>query len=184
MQNYPNNLRREKLFYTTFERMSNHIAYILTGSNEGNRYDHLKKALSFIEATGSELLNVSTIYETAAWGPIRQTAFLNQVLVISTSLNPETLMLKLLDIEQQMGRIREQKMGPRIIDIDILFYDNIVYQTDDLIIPHPLLHERRFVLFPLCQINADLFHPVLLKTVKTLLKECKDTLEVKEWQIS
>jgi 2-amino-4-hydroxy-6-hydroxymethyldihydropteridine diphosphokinase len=160
--------------------MSNHTAYVLTGSNQGDRFNHLSEAISLIQATGAVVLKKTSIYETAAWGPIRQTAFLNQVLAISTTFDPETLMQKLLDIEKQMGRIREQKMGPRIIDIDIIFYDDIVYHSENLTIPHPLLHERKFVLTPLCAINPYLLHPALKKTVKILLEECEDTLEVRE----
>ncbi len=181
MQNYLNNFRREKLFCTTFERMSNHIAYILTGSNLGDRYDHLSKAISLIEATGAVVLKKSSIYETAAWGPIPQQAFLNQVLVISTSLGPESLMQQLLSIEKKIGRVRAQKMGPRIIDLDIIFYDDLIYHSEHLTIPHPLLQERRFVLTPLCEINANIFHPVFSKTLKELLHECMDSLEVKKW---
>jgi len=181
MQNYLNNLRREKLFYTTFECMLNHEVYILTGSNQGNRYDHLLKAISLVEVTGAVVLKKSSIYETAAWGPIPQPTFLNQVLIISTSLDPEKLMQELLAIEIQMGRVRDQKMGPRIIDLDILFYDELIYHSKTLTIPHPLLQERRFVLTPLCEIKANLFHPVFRKTVKELLEECKDILKVKNW---
>lgn len=181
MQNYLNKFRREKLFCTTFERMSNHIAYILTGSNLGDRYDHLSKAISLIEATGAVVLKKSSIYETAPWGSIPQQAFLNQALVISTSLDPESLMQQLLSIEKKIGRVREQKMGPRIIDLDILFYDDLIYHSDILTIPHPLLQERRFVLTPLCEINANLLHPALMKTMQELLEECNDILKVKKW---
>ena len=181
MQNYLNNFRREKLFCTTFERMSNHIAYILTGSNLGDRYDHLSKAISLIEATGAVVLKKSSIYETAAWGPIPQQAFLNQVLVISTSLGPESLMQQLLSIEKKIGRVRAQKMGPRIIDLDILFYDELTYHSNILTIPHPLLQERRFVLTPLCEINPEFIHAVFKKSMNALLEECDDTLQVNKW---
>lgn len=158
--------------------MSEHIAYILTGSNLGNRMDALKRATDLIVNRGHVLLSASPVYETAPWGPVPQPAFLNQVLMIQTAMSPEDLLHDLLEIEKEMGRIRHEKMGPRIIDLDILFYDSITHHSDMLLIPHPLLHERRFVLQPLFDLCPDYIHPVIKKSIKQLLLECPDQLEV------
>jgi len=179
-QNYLFNFRREKLFYQTFDLMSEHIAYILTGRNLGNRLDSLKRAVNLIAKQGHVLLSASQVYETAPWGPVPQPAFLNQVLRIRTTMPPEDLLHDLLEIEKEMGRIRHEKMGPRINDLDILFYDSLTHHSDILQIPHPLLQERRFVLQPLFDLCQDYIHPVLNKSIQQLLLECPDQLEVTE----
>jgi 2-amino-4-hydroxy-6-hydroxymethyldihydropteridine diphosphokinase len=177
-QNYLFKIRREKLFYPTFDFMSEHIAYILTGSNLGDRMASLKQAGELIVKKGHTLLSSSPIYETAPWGPVPQPAFLNQVVKISTKMEPDALMQSLLDIENEIGRMRNEKMGPRIIDLDILFYDRIIYQSDILDIPHPRLQDRRFVLQPLADICPEYIHPALNKSINQLLAECPDQLNV------
>jgi 2-amino-4-hydroxy-6-hydroxymethyldihydropteridine diphosphokinase len=122
----------------------------------------------------------SLLYETAPWGFIHETPFLNQALLIETGLSPGELMEGILEIERSMWRVREgDQWRERSIDIDILFYDNDVVNTEGLHIPHPRMHLRRFVLGPLADIARDLVHPVLNKSIGELLDECVDTLEIK-----
>ena len=123
----------------------------------------------------------SSIYETEAWGNTDQPSFLNQVLEISTSLNARQLMRKVLNIEEVMGRVRKEKFGPRIIDIDILFFENEIHDMRFLKIPHPEMQNRRFVLVPLAEINPALQHPVFKKTIAEILEECPDLLDVKKF---
>ena len=120
------------------------------------------------------------MYETAAWGITEQPSFYNQVIVLQTNLSPDNLMQSLLNIEEQIGRKRTVKYGPRIIDIDILLIDSLIQTTDLLSLPHPFLLERRFALLPLAEIAPLLFHPLANKTILELLQDCTDTLEVKK----
>ena len=142
----------------------------------------LQQAANIIVRSGlGEITAASSLYQTAAWGKQDQPDFLNQALVLRTALLPEDLLQNLLNIEVQMGRQRFQKNDPRIIDLDIIFYDDLVMQTDRLTIPHPLMHLRRFVLEPLNEIAANLVHPVLKKTIATLLEICPDPLHVNKF---
>ena len=153
-------------------------AYLLTGGNIGNRMDYLSKAQNLIAQFCGEIVHLSGVYETAAWGLEDQASFYNQVICIDTALEPEALLRQILAIEEQMGRIRTIKMGPRIIDIDILLIDDLVIDSPLLTVPHPFLPERKFALTPLNEIAPDLVHPVLDKTINELLNECKDPLNV------
>ena len=155
-------------------------AYLLIGGNLGNRKDNLLKATSMITEQCGPLTNSSSIYETAAWGITDQPSFLNQAIAISTPLNARQLIRKLLKIEKEMGRVRKEKLGPRIIDIDILLFENEIQDLSFLKIPHPEMQNRRFVLTPLAEIDPELQHPVLKKSVSQLLEECPDNLEVKK----
>ena len=155
-------------------------AYLLTGGNLGNRKENLSKAISLINEQCGSLTRSSSIYETEAWGITDQPSFLNQALEISTSLTARQLMRKVLKIEEEMGRVRKEKLGPRIIDIDILLYENEIHDLRFLKIPHPEMQNRRFVLVPLAEINSTLQHPILKKTIAELLEECPDNLEVKK----
>lgn len=155
-------------------------AYLLIGGNLGNRKENLSKATGLIRKQCGVVINSSSLYETAAWGMTEQSSFLNQVLEISTSLDAKQLMRRILKIENMMGRVRKEKFGPRTIDIDILFYENEILDLLFLKIPHPELQNRRFVLVPLAEINSELQHPVLKKTIAELLEECPDNLEVKK----
>lgn len=159
------------------------IAYLLIGGNLGNRSAHLQKAIQLIEQYCGQVVQSSAIYETAAWGLIEQPAFYNQALKIETTLQPESLMQQLLSIEQEMGRIRTIKLGPRTIDLDMLFYNQIVLTTELLVLPHPALTERRFVLLPLSEIAPHLDHPIFHKTIEQLLNECPDQLDVQKLSI-
>ena len=155
-------------------------AYLLIGGNLGNRKENLAKAVSLINEQCGSLTRSSSIYETEAWGNTDQPSFLNQALEISTSLTARLLMRRVLRIEEEMGRIRKEKLGPRIIDIDILLFENEIHDLRFLKIPHPEMQNRQFVLVPLAEINSNLQHPVLKKTIAELLEECPDNLEVKK----
>jgi len=124
--------------------------------------------------------SISSLYETAAWGNTNQPAFYNQAICVETTLEPENLLSRLLTIEIEMGRVREEKYGPRTIDLDILMVNDIVLDSPTLTIPHPQLHNRRFALLPLIEIAPTLLHPVLDKTMQELLLNCPDTLDVQK----
>lgn len=153
-------------------------AFLLTGGNLGAREKNLSTAAELLEKYCGKIVRSSSIYETAAWGKTDQPNFLNQVIEIETKLDPEQLMQEILKIEHEMGRVRKEKYGPRIIDIDILFFNDETIQQQDLTIPHPQLQNRRFVLIPLKEIAPDLRHPVLHKTISELLENCTDELNV------
>jgi 2-amino-4-hydroxy-6-hydroxymethyldihydropteridine diphosphokinase len=157
-----------------------HKVFILLGSNMGKRRTFLSKAKQLIVAEAGTITAQSSIYQTAAWGNTKQQAFLNQVIVIKTKQEPDALMQTLLNIEQQLGRIRTQKFGPRTIDLDILFYDILVTKTKWVTIPHPAIQDRRFVLVPLAELSPRKIHPVYQQTVTSLLKNCSDNLAVKK----
>ena len=154
--------------------------YLLIGGNLGNRKENFSRAISLINEQCGSLTKSSSVYETEAWGITDQPSFLNQALEIVTELNARQLMRKILKIEKIMGRIRKEKLGPRVIDIDILLFENEIHDLRFLKIPHPELQNRRFVLVPLAEINSGLQHPVLKKTIAQLLEECPDNLEVKK----
>jgi 2-amino-4-hydroxy-6-hydroxymethyldihydropteridine diphosphokinase len=150
--------------------------FLATGSNLGDKAANLSAALALIEELVGSLVAVSGIYRTAAWGIEDQPEFLNQALAVDTVLNPETLLATVLDIEHKMGRERVIRWGERLIDIDVLFYGNLVYQTQRLTIPHPFIQERNFVLQPLLEIAPDFVHPVLHRTIRELADESQDPL--------
>lgn len=156
-------------------------AYLLTGGNLGNRELNLSLALDHITESCGKVTKQSSVYETAAWGPVSQPDYLNQVLEIETPLTPADLMQQLLKIEKHLGRHREERYGARTIDIDILFFNNLTLDEDDLIIPHPRLYTRRFVLVPLNEIAPKLVHPILQSTINELLIKCTDPLDVKKY---
>ena len=155
-------------------------AYLLTGGNMGNRFSYLQEAQNKIAASYGKITAVSAVYETDAWGVTDQPSFYNQALAVATSLSPDALMEGLLRIEQEMGRTRLRKMGPRIIDLDILLIDELVRESPLLTLPHPALHLRRFALLPLSEIAPDIIHPVLHKSIHQLLEDCTDTLNVQK----
>lgn len=160
-----------------------HIAYLLIGSNLGDKATYLKNASSYIQQQCGQIVKQSSYYETAPWGFTDQPGFLNQALIVQTQLDPAELMQQLLAIETSMGRIRTIKMGPRIIDLDILQIDQIVLDTSLLQLPHPAMHQRRFALIPMAEIAPELVHPVLQKTMTELLQECPDQGDVQKKMI-
>ena len=155
-------------------------AYLLIGGNLGNRYAYLQEAVQNIQQSCGNIVHSSAIYETAAWGNTDQPSFYNRALALETELSPELLMQKLLDIETAMGRKRSEKMGPRIIDLDILLIDELIISSELLRLPHPALPMRRFALLPLAEIAPQLVHPVLKKTISELLTDCTDELDVQK----
>lgn len=155
-----------------------YTAYLLTGSNLGERINYLDKAKQLIQQQCGAIVAASSFYQTAAWGYTDQPDFYNQALALQTTLAPEMLMQTLLNIELAIGRKRDIKMGPRIIDIDILLLGDEVINTGLLTVPHPFLAQRRFALMPLDEIAPKAVHPVLHKTVSQLLADCPDTLDV------
>lgn len=155
-----------------------HIAYLLTGTNLGDRSAHLQKALEDVEELCGRVVRVSAVFETAAWGKEDQPSFLNQAICIRTSLGPRALLEEILAIEKSMGRVRGEKYGARVIDIDILFFDDVVMHEPGLTIPHPYLHERRFALECMNDIASEFVHPGFGKTIGELLLICEDRLPV------
>jgi 2-amino-4-hydroxy-6-hydroxymethyldihydropteridine diphosphokinase len=153
--------------------------YLLLGSNEGKPEGNLLRARALIAEKCGAIGLQSSIYETEAWGVKEQAPFLNQALSIKTDFNPSNLLLSLKSIEKQLGRVETSKWGPRVIDIDILFYGQEKVNLPDLKIPHPYIQERRFTLVPMAEIAPQLRHPVLGKTMTELLRECADNSEVR-----
>lgn len=140
----------------------------------------LDNACSLLQEKAGELLERSSIYETDAWGDMDQPRYLNQVVKIDTDLDVRQLLRKVLEIEKDMGRVRTVKNASRIIDIDILFFANLVIKETGLTIPHPFLQDRLFVLIPLNEIGSDVMHPKFKKTVGELLLSCRDKLAVRK----
>ncbi|MBC5772814.1 2-amino-4-hydroxy-6-hydroxymethyldihydropteridine diphosphokinase [Pontibacter sp. KCTC 32443] len=156
--------------------------YLLLGGNLGDRTLYLQQARESIAAQVGSIKQASALYETAAWGKTDQPSFLNQVLEVETILGPEQVLQTINTIEHDLGRERLEHWGARVIDIDILFYDNLVQQTQRLTIPHPQLHLRRFTLLPLQEIAPGLVHPVFQQSIAELLQQCPDELEVKKYK--
>lgn len=155
--------------------------YLLLGSNIGNSKARIAEAVSLIQKHIGPVYRQSSLYSTAAWGNTKQPDFLNMAIVVETRLTAEALLHKILTIEAQMGRKRTVKNAPRIIDIDILFFNKDIIEQNGLQVPHPQIQNRRFVLIPLNQLSPNLIHPVLGKTVHQLLLHCTDLLNVKKF---
>ncbi len=152
--------------------------YLLIGGNMGDRMANLATALQLLEQEAGAINALSSIYETAAWGYTDQPHFLNQALLLETALSANDLMQCLLSIEKKMGRERNVPLGPRTIDLDIIYFNSTTINTPLLVVPHPRLSERRFALLPLVEIAPYYIHPVFNKTNSLLLKECGDSLAV------
>jgi len=148
-----------------------HTVYLALGSNVGNRAANLKAAIAALPPQ-MEVKAKSRVYETPPWGYTNQEKFLNQVVKAWTYLEPEPLLKHLKRLEVALGRVPTFQYGPRLIDIDILLYDDLVFDSADLKIPHPQMHERGFVLLPLMDIAPDLVHPVKKQTIRQLIAFC------------
>ena len=158
-----------------------HTAFIAIGSNLGTPKENCIEAINIISSNPDiKITSKSSFYQTAPVGNTEQDWFINSVIKISTKLNPDILLSALLKIESKMGRIRKEKWGPRIIDLDLLFYDNLVIKKKDLTLPHPEIQKRNFVLQPLNEIEENFIHPSLNKSINNLLKESKDNSVVKK----
>ena len=153
------------------------------GSNLGDRGKNLDEARIRIEELIGKIITCSSVYQTEPWGFKSENDFLNMVICVETNLHPSGLLGRILMIESQMGRTRcDNQYSSREIDIDILLYENEIVDEIALKIPHPKLHERRFVLVPLCEIGSEIIHPVLNQSVESLLKSCKDKSKVRKFK--
>lgn len=152
--------------------------FLVLGSNLGDRLTSLNEARQHISRQLGKIVTASGIYRTAAWGDETQPDFYNQALEIEPFAEPHETLLMLLGIEKKMGRVRNEKWGSRIIDIDILLWGSDHIELPDLIVPHPHLQHRRFVLVPLAEIAPQIVHPILKKKISQLLIECTDSLSV------
>jgi len=164
-------------------------AYLLLGSNQGDKVKILQLATDKLQQLSKEPLVKSSLYESEPWGFEADEWFLNMAVKLETDINPRDLLKMLLEIERELGRVRGYKVGhpgedkrqysSRTIDIDMLFFDDEVINEEDLIVPHPRMQLRRFVLLPLCEIAPKAIHPVLNKSVEKLLEECNDRSNVR-----
>ncbi|MDP4679349.1 MAG: 2-amino-4-hydroxy-6-hydroxymethyldihydropteridine diphosphokinase [Cyclobacteriaceae bacterium] len=152
--------------------------YILLGTNLGDKQSNLQKVIIHLENEVGRIIKSSSVFQTEPWGRSEQDVFLNQVLKIETMFNSLEVLTLSLDIEVRMGRIRKEKWMDRIIDIDILYFNQEIYYSPELVVPHPEIQNRRFTLEPLVEISPNYIHPVLNKTNKELLGECGDPLQV------
>lgn len=155
------------------------IVFLGIGANLGDRDSSLKNAISGIGEHIGSVLKSSSIYETDAWGFETSNKFLNMVVEVETQLSPSGVLGAILMIEAHLGRIRSEKQySSRAIDIDILLYDDLIIDKKSLKVPHPLMHERQFVLVPLCEIAPELIHPILKKPISSLIELCPDKTKV------
>lgn len=152
------------------------------GGNEGQTFSYLRSAIELIGKKLGPVTAVSSYYTTKAWGPVPQPDFINIVISINTVFPPLYCLKIVLDIEKSFGRKRTIKYGPRTLDIDIIYYGKVTLKHPDLILPHPEMSKRKFVLVPLCEISASFVHPELKKSNQELLELCSDDLEVKRYQ--
>lgn len=158
--------------------------YLLLGSNLGNRLQNLRKAVSLLRHADVKTLKTSSIYETAPWGNASQRWFLNLEVLVETRHLPEELLKTCQRVEAQMGRVRKEKWGDRLIDIDILYYHSKVINSENLTIPHSEIPNRRFTLVPLCELCPKEIHPHLNRTHVELLANCTDVLDCKRTNYS
>ena len=157
-------------------------AILLIGGNLGNRTAHLRQAVDQINEQVGRVEKISAIYETAAWGVAEQPDYLNQALLVNTPLDALTLLRTVLDIEHDIGRIRRQKWGARVIDIDVIFFNDEIINLPELKVPHPQMQNRQFVLVPLQEILPYWQHPVLHKDITELLALCTDKLPARKFE--
>jgi len=156
-----------------------HTAYIAIGSNIDDPYQNCIEAIHKISKNDSiKIISKSSFYQTSPVGGVEQDWFINCAIKINTSLTSDSLLFNLLNIESEMGRVRKERWGPRLIDLDLLFYDNLILNQTKITIPHPEIQKRNFVLIPLAEIAKNLIHPTLKKTIGDLVKESTDNATV------
>ena len=154
-------------------------AYLLLGGNLGNREENLRSSIELIAKDIGEIVSISSLYETAAWGKTDQPSFLNQAVAVKTNLSAVDVLDKALEIEQILGRVRKDKWGERLIDIDLILYGNDIIDVENkLQVPHPHMQNRKFVMAPLAEIAPNIVHPVLGKTILEIFENITDDLGV------
>lgn len=156
--------------------------FLSLGSNIGDRQKNLAKAVRYINIEVGHLIDISGVYESEPWGFEAEHKFYNMVIEVLTNLDPELLLIQCLKIEEHLGRKRSGNSNyeSRLIDIDVLFYESEIISDDSLTVPHPHLHNRKFILEPLCEIAPGYVHPIMGMTVSELLRECRDKSEVEQ----
>jgi 2-amino-4-hydroxy-6-hydroxymethyldihydropteridine diphosphokinase len=155
------------------------ITYLSLGGNLGNTIEIFLNSMEILTKKVGKITQISSLYQTAAWGPIPQNDFINQVIEVETKLSAPELMDILLEIELQQGRVRQERWGPRTLDLDIIFFGEQLISTENLEIPHPRMEDRKFVLIPMVEINPNLIHPISRKSIRQILLECKDECDCK-----
>lgn len=155
-----------------------HDVILMSGGNLGDVRSALKSVIYELKHTAGEIVVTSSVYSSEPWGESNQPPFLNQAIHLKTNLSPKSLLIRCQEIENQMGRTRSLRNGPRTMDIDLLLFDDLIMSDHELTIPHPRMHLRRFNMVPVAEIAAARVHPVLRKTMKELLDECEDLLDV------
>ncbi|GEM_PF-582165 len=166
---------------TTFAGMKRHRIYLLLGSNLGARMETMERAIGSIEKKLGPVKAASSYYHSKPWGPVEQPDFLNRVILVESEAAPRELLRITQEIEAAAGPPKARKWGPRHLDIDILFYDELRWHSEELKIPHPELHKRNFTLRPLAEIAPDLVHPVLKQSMSELLAQSPDPENVVPW---
>lgn len=165
--------------FVTFIFMDN--VFLLIGGNLGNRLNNIKIAEGLIAKKIGSIAQKSNIYQTAAWGNNKQPHFLNKIIICSTNLTPQQVLKTIFEIETLFKRERHEKWGARTMDIDIIFYNDLVINSPSLTIPHPLVQQRRFALVPLNEVAPNFIHPILKTNVANMLANCLDRLEVEKF---
>jgi 2-amino-4-hydroxy-6-hydroxymethyldihydropteridine diphosphokinase len=171
------------LLYLRTLKINMNIVFLQLGSNLGNRESLLQDAITEIENRVGRVIEKSKVYESTPWRVEGQENYLNQILKVKTELLADDVLVTILDVEKELGRVRLEKWGERLIDIDIIFYNDAIIETPQLCVPHKHMHERMFVLTPLHDIAPDVVHPKYNKTVVELLEQCRDTELVKEYAL-
>ena len=167
--------------YGTNKKLEIENIFLGLGSNQGDRELNLKNSIKLLNSRVGKVLNTSGIYESEPWGVKNQNYFLNQVIEIETHIDPNDLLNICKNIEYDMGRKPEIRWGKRVIDIDILYYQSKIINQEKLIIPHKLMHERKFVMIPLNDLNENHLHPILKITNKEILNKCIDSCKVNHY---
>lgn len=159
------------------------LVYLQLGSNLGNRIQSLNLAIDMLTLEVGVIIKKSKIYESTPWGVEGQGDFLNQVVLVETIYSPQAVLEYIMNIEKEIGRIRIEKWGERIIDVDILFYNNEIIESASLCIPHKYISKRKFVLIPFAEIQPEFIHPKYDKTIIQLLNECSDDEKVLVYEL-